>query len=113
MFRRVGEPRIGTLGDDRGVVTFPLEETAASSFDGAIGFQGGTHTRRKEGGCGHGTRAWPAQILRRCLDTINPDAVARGILCGLFGVGTKQQHLALKHKHLQDILRRRAAGDQV
>ena len=40
VFRRVGEPRIGTLGDDRGVVTFPLEETAASSFDGAIGFQG-------------------------------------------------------------------------
>ena len=40
VFRRVGEPRVGTLGEERGIVTFPLEEAAASSFDGAIGFQG-------------------------------------------------------------------------
>jgi outer membrane protein assembly factor BamA len=40
VFRRVGEPRVGTLGDERGVVTFPLEEATANAFDGAIGFQG-------------------------------------------------------------------------
>ncbi len=40
VFRSVGEPRVGTLGEDRGVVTFPLEEAAANAFDGAIGFQG-------------------------------------------------------------------------
>jgi outer membrane protein insertion porin family len=40
VFRRVGEPRVGTFGAERGVVTFPLEEANANVFDGAIGFQG-------------------------------------------------------------------------
>lgn len=40
VFRSVGEPVLESVGPGRGRVVFPVEESTANVFDGAIGYQG-------------------------------------------------------------------------